>query len=357
MPQVDVKISELAQNTNGLSNFHLFLGNTIKYLENSETINSLSPYHSYAVDLSTLNSTIIDRPREVTREWIFNKEELPPEQMTRFDPRKFCSEYILSSSVKRKGIISDDNLYVGNEDFFPETPETPIDDLSVSQYAIANLDYVDKMAALLYDTWIGSLKEFLSVVQKDAVIPSKIGDIVYSTTLSSLDLVKKYYGNGRLLFKIGNVEYHAPNTNWKQLTKEYFLVAADSNVVANSDDKTGGNNSLRQITERYLKKHHHGITDHDHTIKIKGSSSTNTPYLKKISNHNGSSKQESGKGEKPIDSITNVPYTGSVKFTTSENVSLKTDGSAKDSAYSGEEYEKDIQQAYKNVYVWERIPL
>ena len=79
--------------------------------------------------------------------------------------------------------------------------------------------------------------------------------------------------------------------------------------------------------------------------------------MKKISNHNGNSKQEGGKGAKPIDSISNVPYTGSISFTTSNKVSLKTDGSAKDSAYNGEEYKRDIQQAYKNVYVWERIPL
>ena len=355
--QEDVKISELSNDPSLSNDYHLFLGVREQFLENGE-INNISPYYSYAIQLSTFTDAILNRKNTVTKEWIFNSKENPPLQKTRFDPRNFCNSYIISSNSKRKDVINNTNTYSDNNTFFPnEYESTMLTSTNVTQYSIANLDYVDRMAALLYETWINSISSFISAIQKNAILPSKVGDTIFSTTLSSEALVRQYYGNGRLLFKLGDYEAYAPDTHWIQHKgdpspkNDYLIVASESGVSQRTPGSDDGDNSKRHITKRYLKTHHHPLGSHSHEITVSGSSSQE--FAKWISVNTKKPDQLRGGGDAWDDGNLDYAFGTTMNIETSNGVSLNQHGSFT-SHENGIEYDIDIRQAFKRVYVWER---
>ena len=364
--QVNTKMSELRTALySELDNEDLFFSSTIRYVDDEkESVEYAFPYESYANTLSAMFGSILHRPRTVTKQWIFDSKEYPPLQTTRMNAETFFNQYIIDSN-NRKDIITlnGNGNYSNNNNFFPRNLDsTMLDAEDISQYSIANLDYVNRMAALLYDYWIDLLKNFSDTIAHSGMVQSAVGMFVYSTTLSKSDSsnsnsnIRKFYGMGQKLCEIGDKIYYAPNTSWLQHKGKYFLIAANNNDIVefNKAEATKNNPVDITINKDYISPHTHKIDSHSHTVNVSGSASNQSLQVgtwpgsgvsKKIKTHSREDAHGVRSGSVTITG-TSVSYSASGDVGGSDNSTIHT---------SGEDWSLNIEQSFKEVYVWERI--
>lgn len=231
-------------------------------------------YISRTACISSFINYITSQERNVTGHWRFTAVKEPPEQNTRFSITDYVNNILLKKDNRSNCInLTGNGYYSDNPTLFPHSPTATKSSLSVSQYSIANLDYVNRVFANVFDSLINELagaynREF-GMLGGKRYIRSSVGDFVFSTTksLSSEAQLQAIYGDGQVLYTIGGQQIRAPLTRWKK-HGEYVLRGASSGVEANKDSSSdGSNNNLLEIP---LPTHGHTLSKHTHGgVKVK----------------------------------------------------------------------------------------
>lgn len=351
MAYIDVKITDLVEVENVKPN-DLFL---ISHPVNND-IGGDIPYTSNSIRCDILSSAIKDSLGKDTVNvdglWNFHtsKENIPKNDFY-YKTDDFLNS--LSDQTKLTSIISSeteegkegwyntlDSSVLQNEENVKSGEESS---LSVSNNSIPNIDYIHRLIAGLYK----NIKDEII----NGTIPSYIGEIIFSTTLSSEEKVKEKYGE---------------TTRWKRHCG-YFLRGAGLDENNNSDivlsassyddeglKKDGGNDSI-QLLSNNLPKHTHEATFYGNQLTAQVLSKA--PALEKIdgAEDGGNINCQSGNGAKPnklVESnyfISKVASWLYVKFKPTGRVTI-TESDGKD-----DPDKINILPPYKNVYIWERV--
>jgi len=359
MPQVDVKITDLEiYDKPQTKDTDLFLL--------ASCVDSFSrSFISKTTDISSIANLLTNKPREVSGTWTFESDIEPPLDLTRFDPRNFFSKYIISSESVRNGVINISGNYDNNTFFPPEyDPKIQYDAINQSMYAIANLDYVNKIVALAHKDLLNLFINIPETIYKDddsSVVPSFVGDILFTThNFPNEDALRSIFGDGSILISdLGNsgIEIRKPNTRWVKHTGDFVFRCTDNQSKVkksttthtyNADDNSNNNN--RSIP---LGTHAHGIDSyHNHSVSFNGSIDGNTQLYFEI-NGIGTKLDDhplEGKGSRSHEASI------SLKDTISMSLSKDSGGSTvTETNNSGGNEKVNILQAFKRVYVWERV--
>ena len=199
-----------------------------------------------------------------------------------------------------------------------------------------------------------------STTIKGSPMPSYVGMIVHSTTLSTSEMVKAIYGG----------------TSWLQHSGGYFLLGANSGVSKNSASDNGGGTVTLEVGNlpththgmshtHEVYAHKHSIAQHNHTLGshthsvdavTKVSSSTRTDIdtdgsgstatcVTSVSTKSGSTGTSSATGNTGTGGPTETGSAGNGN--TGASSIAKTEGTGSGTAFS-------VVPKYKNVYIWER---
>jgi len=334
---------------------HLFDGSIESFLKKNIDQNS---FYSDSLTFEKFFIWILQNNQHIIKRWIFNSKENPPLQLSLFDAKNFFDLYF-KKKENIGGLINNSGLYKST--YFQNASDTIIDSSNANKYSIANLDYVNRIIAMIYDKLRDSihllLKMFIEINGNLYYEPSYIGQIIHGTDrivpskTGRIDqYVRQIYGDGSLIFKLDDlIEIRKPNTTWILHKDEYSLAASSTNIISGSNGlhKDDGNNSL---VDTPLIKHDHDVEAHGHTSggKITGSVSIATFLTKFIG---GNDKSGSG-------SVSSIPPEPANKTTpTCTSVNKSCSGSSFSiNNYTGDSTLKiDIQQAYKYCYIWERV--
>ena len=250
MAYIDVKITDLVEVENVKPN-DLFL---ISHPVNND-IGGDIPYTSNSIRSDILSSAIKDSLGKDTVNvdglWNFHtsKENIPKNDFyyktddflnSLSDQTKLTSIINSETEEGKKGWYNTlDSSVLQNEENVKSGEESS---LSVSNNSIPNIDYIHRLIAGLYK----NIKDEII----NGIIPSYIGEIIFSTTLSSEEKVKEKYGD---------------TTSWKRHCG-YFLRGAmgldennnsDTVISANDYDDTGlsaddGNDSIQLLSNNLL---------------------------------------------------------------------------------------------------------
>lgn len=357
MPLFDVKITDLElYNEKQIKEEDLFLLASLidEYFRN---------YYSATTYLSSIASLLVNKPREVSAHWVFDSGEEPPIQTTRFDPRRFFNDYVLNKD-NIDGVINLSGHYADNETFFPIQfdPKDQIEAIDSSLYSFANLDYVNKITAAAHKDLLELFNEIPKTIYDDGdsvVLPSFVGTIVFTTKNYANDnALRAIYGDGGNIINDVNgsqIVIKKPDTHWVRHSGQFVFRCTNntSKVKASSLDdiknKDGGSNDPREVP---LKSHGHSIkSSHHHSVsgpgKLVGSVKLVTGYSMRCKTH-----KASGMGGDSPRQLLKTEDSGTLKGGGSVG-----SGGAKisntDDAGGGQKL--DIKQAFKNVYVWERV--
>lgn len=175
----------------------------------------------------------------------------------------------------------------------------------VTPLSADNLNNMDNAIAALSD-YIYRLENRVAELESHPAKISHIGMIVMSTTLDTMEKVIEEYGG----------------TTWIQHSG-YFLLGANTNVIANNASEDGGEASVI-LTELEMPNHVHIIPDHNHRI------GRNSVYA---TNGSGIALVTYGDGE------ANDAYTGYEHIVSNS---------------SGGGLAHNNMPPFKNVYIWER---
>lgn len=357
MAYIDVKITDLVEVENVKPN-DLFL---ISHPVNND-IGGDIPYTSNSIRCDILSSAIKDSLGKDTVNvdglWNFHtsKENIPKNDFY-YKTDDFLNS--LSDQTKLTSIINSeteegkegwyntlDSSVLQNEENVKSGEESS---LSVSNNSIPNIDYIHRLIAGLYK----NIKDEII----NGTIPSYIGEIIFSTTLSSEAKVREKYGD---------------NTRWKRHCG-YFLRGAmgldennnsDTVISASSYDdddkglKKDDGNDFIQLLSNNLPKHTHEATFYGNQLttqvlskapdneKIDGAEDGGTKKFTLASNGGG---VEASKVEEQNYFISKVASWLYVKFTPTGRVTI-TESDGKD-----DPDKINILPPYKNVYIWERV--
>ena len=314
-----VKITDLTEykEKNQIKKSDLVLKSS--FLSNSH---NLDTYSSNSLSTSVIVNDFFTKPRTITNTWNFVISANAPSIPFRVDTKEYI-DYVLSNFENRKDAINLSGGYYTQRTFGDYDNEKS--SLSVSQYSIANLDFINRLAAWIYDDIVSRISTVIEVKKQT----SFVGQIIHSTTLSSKSLLKEKYGE---------------NTNWIQHVG-YTLRGVNSDVSFNKLSADGGSNNNRTMP---LIEHNHTIK-HSHTTSWGNSGSFNGGnVLVNIDSGSGAH------GGSRYDGASVGGQTYNAKASKSSTLTTDSVAIILKNASSGN-VSLDIRQPYKNVYIWERI--
>lgn len=139
-------------------------------------------------------------------------------------------EKITSGTIKTNWYVQTGGIFV--------TDKNIEDDNSVINMKEAYYRYIDKLNALSTEIYI------------KPHIPSCVGEIIYSTTLDTVEKVRKKYGN---------------NTNWKKIPGR-FVLNSDNNLMSQNQEVRLGQKEVELKLENFPK--------HRHTMELDATNKT-----------------------------------------------------------------------------------
>lgn len=142
-------------------------------------------------------------------------------------------EKITSKTIKTNWYVQTGGIFVTDKNI--EHPN------SVINMKEAYYRYIDKLNALS------------SEIYDKPHIPSCVGEIIYSTTLNTVDKVRKKYGN---------------NTNWKKIPGRFVLNSNNSLMTLNQEVRLG-QSEVQLKLENFPKHQHNMVLDNNEkTIRV-----------------------------------------------------------------------------------------
>ena len=328
-------------NLSSISPNDLYLKST--FLENiSASVEDRSPdlnlydcFKSNSFKMSSFIDDFLESDRHISGHWTFSSGSLPPEQNVRLANSNFINNILLSGDNRRDCITLNGNGYYSRSQtlFPPETSASWVNALSIPQYAIPNLDYVHRLACWIYEDLTNRIRNLSS----DKYEPSYVGQIIHTTRMSSQGMLQQKYG---------------PNTSWKQHIG-YSLRGATSGVKTyassgnNAFTKDDGDNGVRTIP---VIEHQHSVS-HGHDVSNSGGGASATYTGQLVTSISISTDKST------------VSRTHMVRWWPNYNSGASSSGDNKSSGWGtvsvlntgSTSPTVDINQAYKNVYIWERI--
>lgn len=317
----------------------------------SRPTNTTYPYESNAISAGGLSSTIKtaleNDSLNVKGEWTFDGESANlPKVDTNFNPHDFIDSLEDPSKLSSYESVADGSWYKNlSSTVVEKNDKNSPSSLSVSNDSIPNIALVERSVAMAYS----SLLQHLTNVVNGTFIPSRIGQIVISTKLSTAsghglnevpleNNIRRYYGYGQV---VNGIQY--PDTEWIQHAG-YFLKGAAEGVKDNSPSSDGGENNITLSLNNLPK--------HTHTATFAGTEAT----LKYTAGKNVSTTPEEGKctgcggvGRKVVGSVKGGDGgTQTISYTPAGTITV---------AYSGMDNPTPFDNCppFKNVYIWERI--
>lgn len=328
------------------------------------------PYTSHRIEISSFLSAIFSRERTISVDWNFDKV---PEQKIRYSINDFIDNVLLDKTNREDAI----NLNGGFYDSLSKDFKEEIDALDASEYSIANIDYVNRVAALVYAALLNLVTTYANI----EICQSSIGDVIHSTTLSIAKsytdgdgnrieessrnrgdaIVRNTFGAGRTIFEFGDFILKEPDTQW--------ILSAQNRIIAGTDASSdiGKENGHISIQVDNVLNHSHSIGNNPQAH------SHNTGEVKASVSKNGMIKFNCGfpdvdtggsgspKGSKGYNADLGIP-SGAGKSSGSSSDRSKTQTSKnpiksnKDKTPNGSNSGSiNIEQAYKDVFVWVRI--
>ena len=360
--KIDTKISELSQAQINESEDYL-----IKFREeysDEDTLQEGFPYSSEKIKIESFINYILSSNQMISGQWTF--EELP-EQTTRFGIDDYINNILLNTNNRSDCVsLTGNGYYSRNQTLFPpETSSTWMSSLSVSQYSIPNLDYLHRIAAYIYGTLRNEIENYIRL----NLLPSKVGDIIFTTTLNQSDSfngvtqsdtnhdakVRNIYGHGEVLFEVGDIKITAPNTKWQLIAEKRLISGTDTASKVDHDVDNG--TSVTISKDHHFKKHSHTKNGkHSHSGPSASASVKSTFIVGIDVGKKKNDGSQSGPGG-AVDgySVSYGTATGSSVASASVKPNYVSISQNTNSGIGVASYSLNIEQAYKNVYVWKRI--
>jgi len=335
MAYTDVKITDLAQVSN-VNDSDLFLVSHPLY-DATGVLQQTTPYSSNSISggalSSTLKTCLENDSLNVVDKWSFKTTSgRIPTQNVKLDVSALIRALETPSQLTSITNDTQDGWYKQLPTSFLQqngNPSDTIQSISVNNNSIPNIDFVNKVAASVYQSLLEKIEG------AGAYIKSHVGQIIHSTTLSSEVLVRNVYGS---------------NTIWIQHVG-YFLKGADTNVVSSYAYKTSGDISCQIDTP--LAKHEHNITAKNTSITaITGETSSGGRKWPGIVNGVAVAADRGGSTAAPNSQITlDATWSVTPKF---KIAAFTNNLKADNPEGSTEKTTIPINPPYKNVYIWER---
>lgn len=357
MAEIDVKITDL-EPVSTIQPNDLFL--VSKAFMTSGVLNLQMPYTSNALSGASLSSelkkNLENDTLSINNTWHFHGGvNHIPTQDAKLNVDDLSSA--LEDETRLSSIINDekDGWYKGlsssvlqnNQQKNGETQS-----ISVVNNSVPNIDFVERAVAIAYQSLLNQLTNIVN----GAFIPSQIGDIVFSTKLStasddtdgngvpSENNIRRYYGYGQVINGV-----HYPNTKWIQHSG-YFLRGADENVSFNNNTNDGNSfgGSDEKTYEVPLKSHYHKLGP---SASNNGSISGSGSALTSISVKGDRAEVNSSESGWAVTSVTGNSGSINISGSFSFDANAKTNSTGEDPA----KMTINTIPRYKNVYIWERI--
>lgn len=338
MAYIDVKITDLTQISSIERDDLLLVSHPLLYANG--TLQN-TPYTSNSISGGALSATIKDALRNddlsIEGKWNFHTTKLNlPTQDFRFAIGNFLNALETLSCLS--SIVSDGDSsgwYHNLSSSICQSPEISgagrtVQSISVLNNTIPNIDFVERIVAGAYK----NIMERIGATFNGAFLPSHVGQIIHSTTLSDINAVKAVYGDGTVKNGI-----KTPNTNWKQHSG-YILRGATPNDVVKFNTLTADAGE-DQHTINISNTHNHNFSaTHNHNI---GGVSVKVGF-RSYETHGSGGTTYNIPGATGSGSISSGAKTSDASISgTTGNASISISKSLNN------------WPPHKNVYIWERI--
>lgn len=315
-------------------------------------------YTSNSLSGGALKHSIENYKMEIGGHWKFKGgPDNIPEQTTKLETSGFVDA--LKTPEKLNSLTNDSNpngWYYGlSSSIIQKENDGTSDSLSVLNSSIPNVDFVQRAIAGAYKVIIDQLTNIITPTGSAGFIPSHIGQIIVSTTLSTAsdeleekdnpneNNVRRYYGYGQ---NINGVQY--PDTKWIQ-HYDCFLRGNTSNVMSN-DNVLTSNSHGGTDTQSYDVP----LKSHDHALGNKFSDNATVTGKVTAGGWLSTTTTEAERPSVPRTVITKVTLHGSEFSISNGRVSFNANAKTETSGDS-EQLTITHLPKYKNVYIWERI--
>ena len=345
---VDSKISELRSSYIDEEKDFLLI-NSKQFEDDESTLVFSNPYTSSKIQVSSFFEAIVSRSRTISSEWSFLSV---PELRTRYGIKDLIDNVLLNPENRRDAIELSGGFYTQKASDFSSS----VSSLSVSQYSIANLDYVNRLACLIYSSLLTMVDTYMNAT----LVQSCVGDVIHSTTLrpsasynnvsQSGDnqdaMVRDLFGANRVIYSLNNIEWREPDTQWKLSAISCLIAGTTQNSAIGS---TEGQTDII-LSKDQLIKHSHNTESHGHGNASVTASVSQYGYTNIEIGRQGEMKGSTGPCGDVTATFASIKgyYSGSASNGTNE-VSQETSNSGIRNATI------NVEQSYKNVYVWVRV--